>query len=156
MAEFDGDIGKLQGGEQDVPSVQFKRLTHSATIPLRGTDVAAGYDLYCVENFIIPGHETKVVPLGFSTAMPGDIHARIESRSSLAIKGCVVLTGVIDADYRGEWKVILRNLNAEEMRFAKGDRVAQAVFRHTVAVTFDMRSELSESSREGGFGSTGR
>ena len=143
--------------EFEVDPIQFKALSPTAIVPQKGTIDSAGFDLYASEQIEIPPNTTVTIPLGFSTAMPRDIHARIESRSGMAIKGYVVLTGVIDADYRGEWKVILRNLNSEPYTVKVGERIAQAVFRYTAMIVFEQVSELSETSRgAGGFGSTGQ
>jgi dUTP pyrophosphatase len=133
-------------------------LTHSgALLPKQGSALSAGYDLYSAEALDIQPGEIAKVPLGFATEMDPDIHCRIESRSGLASRGLVVLTGVIDADYRGEWSVILMNVGKEVHRVAKGDRVAQGVFRPNVHVSFQEVSELSDTRRgAGGFGSTGR
>lgn len=140
-----------------IRQVHFKALREGIEFPKRGSMYAAGYDLCAAEDFILHVDETACIPLGFSTAMPLSIHCRIESRSGMAVKGMVVLTGVIDADYRGEWKVIMRNFSRSIQRIAKGDRIAQAVFRPTVPVAFKPLSELSDTQRgQGGFGSTGR
>jgi dUTP pyrophosphatase len=143
----------------DPKTVKFLSLRDEVPLPRRGSLKAAGFDLCCLENLTIHKNETVTIPLGFATEMPDDIYARIESRSGLAIKGVVVQTGVIDADYRGEWKVIMRYTPTgpqESYAFAKGERVAQVCFRRLVPVSFDVVSELSDSSRgTGGFGSTG-
>lgn len=125
--------------------------------PKQGTEDSAGYDLFAAESMTIPPHETVCIPLGFSTEIHPDYHCRIESRSGMASRGHAVVTGVIDADYRGEWKVILHNLTDEPLAILSGDKVAQAVFRPTVRIAFQPVSKLSESTRgAGGFGSTGR
>lgn len=137
--------------------VRFQPLREGVVPPKQGSLSAAGYDLCAAEDVTIHVDETVAIPLGFATALHNDIHCRIESRSGMAMKGLVVLTGVIDADYRGEWKVIMRNFSGSIQHVAKGDRVAQAVMRPTVRAYFDTVSELSETSRgAGGFGSTGR
>lgn len=84
--------------------------------------------------------------------------ARILGRSGLALKHGIsgAMSGVIDAGYRGEWKVILNNFGATKYRIQKGDKIAQALFYPVVIATIDEVSELSETSRgEAGFGSTG-
>jgi len=137
-------------------TVEFLPLNEDASIPKHGSVLAAGYDLHASEDVTIEWGSVGLIPLGFATAMPEGIHGRIESRSGWALKGYVVLTGVIDADYRGEWKVIMGNFSGQKLDVKKGDRVAQVVFRDTVQVAFHGVSELSESARgAGGFGSTG-
>lgn len=132
--------------------IDFQALREGVEPPKMGSIHAAGYDLCAAEEVFIPMNETSKIPLGFATAMHPDIHCRIESRSGLALKGLVVLTGVIDADYRGEWNVILRNLNVTGYLVAKGDRIAQAVLRPTVRGWWGVVSELPDSVRgAGGF-----
>lgn len=137
--------------------VKFKSLREGAILPMRGSEYSAGYDLCAAEEVTLHIDETVAVPLGFATELHPDIHCRIESRSGLALKGLVVLTGVIDADYRGEWKVILRNFGVSTQTIAKGDRIAQAVLRPTVWANWTIVEELGDTQRgAGGFGSTGR
>lgn len=138
-------------------AIQIQLLHPDAKVPELGTVTAAGYDLYAVEDVGFEEDDIKAVPLGFATALPVDIHGRIESRSGMALKGFVVLTGVIDADYRGEWKVILSNYWGEKRSIKKGDRIAQVVLRPTIHRRFDLVDTLSNTERgAGGFGSTGR
>ncbi len=138
--------------------VRIKLLSKSARIPVQGSPDAAGYDLFASGAVNIPPHRTELVPLGFATEMAPSIHARIESRSGLAANhGLVVLTGVIDSDYRGEWMVILHNLQSIPHTIAPGTKIAQAVFRPTLRIAFKSVSDLPPSTRgAGGFGSTGR
>jgi dUTP pyrophosphatase len=147
-------------GELDfMPTICMKiKLLHpAAMVPQQGSPHSAGYDLFCVESFSIMPNTTQLVCLGFATEIPKEFHGRIESRSGLAVQGLVVLTGVIDSDYRGEWKVILRNFSNEIKTFHAGDKVAQVVMRPTYRASFMESAELEESDRgAGGFGSTGR
>jgi dUTP pyrophosphatase len=137
--------------------VKILRLRPDAVVPVQGTPSSAGYDLVAAENMTIHVGEIVKIPLGFCTELHPEIHCRIESRSGMALKGLVVLTGVIDSDYRGEWHVIMCNFGKEVQWVAKGDRVAQAVLRPNVRAHWERVSELSDTSRgAGGFGSTGR
>lgn len=137
-------------------TIKIKMLSDAATVPTKGTPDSAGFDLYAAHNQqVAPGQRTTIA-LGFSTELPPDVHARIESRSGNALKGYVVLTGVIDSDYRGEWKVIVQNFSFEPWEIAPGDRVAQAVLRPTLSAAFEEVDELTDTARgAGGFGSTG-
>jgi dUTP pyrophosphatase len=137
-------------------TVKFVKIREDAQIPVKGTEDSAGFDLIALDTVVIPAQTTVVIKLGFLTEIPKHLHARIESRSGMACKGLVVQTGVIDADYRGEWGVILRNHNAGACRIEAGSRIAQVVFRETPPVVFELSESLSETSRgAGGFGSTG-
>lgn len=145
------------GAAYGAPVVKFAPIGDGKNItPTKGTEDSAGYDLYATVGQILEPGVPTTIPLGFCTEMPSNIHARVESRSGMALKGQVVLTGVIDADYRGEWKVIICNITKEPFEIKPGERVAQAVFRHTVSPRLEPVLELSETARgAGGFGSTG-
>lgn len=140
----------------DQPHIQILRMSDSMVPPKFATDGSAGCDLYASEARIMDPGIIMTIPLGFATDMPDTVHARIESRSGLALRGLVVLTGVIDSDYRGEWMVILKNCTNEAFEIKVGDRIAQAVFRPTVKPTFETVESLTDTARgAGGFGSTG-
>jgi dUTP pyrophosphatase len=165
--EFGSALGgtvKELNPKKEVPKVDIIpkdtikiQLFHTdARVPELGSEQAAGYDLYAVEDVEFDEDDIKAVPLGFGTVLPNDIHGRIESRSGMALKGFVVLTGVIDADYRGEWKVILANYHGEKRSVKAGDRIAQVVFRETIHRKFEEVEVLGQTVRgAGGFGSTG-
>jgi dUTP pyrophosphatase len=139
--------------------IQIQQLSPDAVVPKYGSLGSAGFDLVATEDVTIEKGKTALIPLGFAAAIPEGHYVRIESRSGMALKGLVVLTGVIDSDYRGEWKVILHNLCASPgnaYRIAKGDRVAQGVMRPYTRAAFDTVSDLGDTQRgAGGFGSTG-
>jgi dUTP pyrophosphatase len=144
--------------------VKIELLTSGAIVPTYGSEGAAGLDLYAAETVEFTAGETRALSLGFMTEIPEGYHGRIESRSSMAIKGMVVLTGVIDEDYRGEWRAILHftgpnvfNGGADVFRIAAGDRIAQVVFRPTVRAQMLLEDVNTATARgSGGFGSTGR
>jgi len=141
----------------EVNIVKFLALNEDAVIPQKGTEQSAGFDLVSMVDCTIRQGAPVAIPLGFATEIPTNIHCRIESRSGMALKNAVVLTGVIDSDYRGEWKVIMGNLGTEVISISKGQRIAQGVFRETPKVRFEAVSDLLKTSRgAGGFGSTGR
>ena len=142
--------------------VQIKRLTRTATIPTRGSEEAAGYDLYAdvTDDTVLHPGETVMIPLGISMAVPKGCFAAIFARSGLAARemlrpgNCV---GVVDSDYRGEWKVPLHNDSKEDKTETPGERIAQMVILPYVSVSFDEVESLDETARgTGGFGSTGK
>ena len=100
------------------------------------------------------------VPSGMSIALPAGYEAQVRPRSGLAAKhGVTVLNspGTIDADYRGEIKVILINHGDAPFTIQRGDRIAQMVVAPVSSIEFALRETLDETKRgEGGFGSTGR
>jgi dUTP pyrophosphatase len=131
-------------------------LPHYATEGSAGCDLRANLS----ESVVLKPLERKLIDTGIFIALPIGTEAQIRPRSGMAYKeGITVLNspGTIDADYRGEVKVLLVNLSAVEATIQDGDRIAQMVIaRHEVA-NFKEVSTLSETLRgEGGFGSTGK
>ncbi len=133
-----------------------------SVLPGYATHASSGMDL--VANIEAPVTIAPLgralVPTGLSVAIPEGFEAEIRPRSGLAVQfGVTVLNtpGTIDADYRGEIKVILINLGDAPFEVKGGDRIAQMVFKSTVRVSWQETERLPESGRgEGGFGSTGR
>jgi dUTP pyrophosphatase len=125
---------------------------------------AAGVDLLAAlgpdETVALRAGARAVIPCGFEMALPKGYEAQVRPRSGLAAKyGVTVLNtpGTIDADYRGEVKVILVNLGDTDFAVRRGDRIAQMVVAPVSAVRFAVTDELAETPRGGGgFGSTGR
>jgi dUTP pyrophosphatase len=137
------------------------RLTSGATVPAYATDGAAGADLVAslpAEVEIAPGSRS-LIPTGLFLEIPKGYMGEVRPRSGLALKyGVTVLNapGTIDADYRGELKVILVNLGTEPFVVRSGDRIAQLVIAGCSQAAFVQNGELSETDRgSGGFGSTG-
>lgn len=142
--------------------IQIKKLNDNATIPTRGSDRAAGYDLYaCLENEVVIGAgETVKIGTGLSIAVPEGYFGAIFARSGLAAKeglrpaNCV---GVADSDYRGEYIVALHNDSAVSRTVTPGERIAQLVVMPYLSVEFEEVDSLDETERgAGGFGSTGK
>ena len=146
-------------------TVEFKPLAHfdGLALPAFETVLAAGADLRAAvpadaPMTLSPG-ERALVPTGFAMALPAGYEAQIRPRSGLAYKhGITVLNtpGTIDADYRGEIKVLLINHGADAFTIERGERVAQMVLAPITQPDFVEVTELSETARgAGGFGSTG-
>lgn len=142
--------------------MKIKRLNEKAVIPSRGSEAAAGCDLYAVldtNEIQINPHETVMIDTGWAMRIPRKCFGAIFARSGLASKqglrpaNCV---GVIDSDYRGPVKVALHN-DSEEIRIVTdGERVAQLVIIPCFNVDFTEVEELDDTERGyGGFGSTG-
>jgi len=144
-------------------SISFKRLPHGGDlpVPVYQTADAAGMDLYAavVEDVVLASGDRALVPTGFSMALPSGFEAQVRPRSGLAAKhGVTVLNtpGTIDADYRGEVKIILINHGADPFRVTRGERIAQMVIASVTQGAMVEVSDLPETARgEGGFGSTG-
>lgn len=142
----------------------FKKLSHAATIalPAYATADAAGLDLRAALKQPVslePGGRC-LVPTGLIMALPNGYEAQIRPRSGLALRHGVTLLntpGTIDADYRGEIKVLMINLGEEPFNIHHGDRIAQMVIAPVVKVSVAEKDILPDSGRgPGGFGSTGK
>ena len=141
--------------------IQIKRLSVSVLIPKYETLGSSGMDIaaFIENNIIIYPGEKALVPTGFSISVPIGYEVQIRPRSGLAAKKSITVLntpGTIDADYRGEVKVILINLGKEKFIVENGDRIAQMVVCPVIQADFEEVKELSNTERgSGGFGSTG-
>lgn len=148
------------------PVIPIQRLPHGEGLPLPAyeTAQAAGMDLRAAP----PEHAPLVlrpgarlaVPTGLAFALPPGFEGQVRPRSGLALKAgvtCLNTPGTIDADYRGEVKVILINLGEEDFVIRRGDRIAQLVIAPVTQAAWREVATLDETARgAGGFGSTGR
>ncbi|KAL6235665.1 hypothetical protein BDW75DRAFT_239997 [Aspergillus navahoensis] len=139
------------------PALLVKKLTPTARAPTRGSAFAAGYDIYAAKEIVIPAKGKGLVDTGLAVAVPEGTYGRVAPRSGLASKHFIdVGAGVIDADYRGEVKVLLFNFSDVDFTIKEGDRVAQLVLERIYTPEVAVVEELAESVRgAGGFGSTG-
>lgn len=143
--------------------IKVKKLNDSAKLPTRGSEYAAGYDLYaCIPegSIAIAPHSTIKIGTGLSFELSDGTFAAIFARSGLATKeglrpaNCV---GVCDSDYRGEYIIAIHNDSCKYKGVSDGDRIAQMVVMPYIPVTFEEVDELSTTERgSGGFGSTGK
>lgn len=145
--------------------IQVPILAHDHAIgldmPHYATEDSAGVDLCAAleEPLALAPGERTLIPTGLSIALPKDYEAQVRPRSGLALKyGITVLNapGTIDADYRGEIKVILANMGQDSFTIERGMRIAQMVIAQYTKVAFEIVEDLDETVRgQGGFGSTG-
>ena len=162
--------------------VKFKKLIEGAVLPKKATAGAAAYDLYVPQDTDIkPGRQ--IIPLGFAMEMEPGYEALIDARSGFSAKGmevyallledkavdipemistkpiridCDVIQGKIDSDYRGSVGVIIKNNEKRGInRLKAGTRIAQMTFHKVETVEWEETDTLSETDRDGGFGSTG-
>lgn len=143
-------------------NVAFEPHGEGLPLPSYESDLAAGMDLRAaIERAIelLPGARA-LVPTGLRIALPPGYEAQIRPRSGLALKHGISMVntpGTIDADYRGEIKIILINHGEELFRIVRGDRIAQIVFAPIVRAVWRPVRELNDTPRgSGGFGHTGR
>jgi dUTP pyrophosphatase len=144
----------------DTLALRVKKLNERAICPTRGSERAAGYDLYVPDSGSIPPGEWRAISLGISVAIPISpqfyFYGSVRSRSGLsAKKGIEVGAGVIDSDYRGEIKVVLHNFSNETFYYKEGDRIAQLILEQHAIVPILETTNLDQTERgEKGFGST--
>ena len=141
--------------------ILIKRLSKEVPLPKYETNGSSGMDLAANINANIdidPG-KTAIIPTGLALSIPKGFEVQIRPRSGLAAKQKISVLntpGTIDADYRGEIKVILINLGQEPFKIEKGSRIAQMVVCPIVQAQLKEVDDLSETDRgKGGFGSTG-
>ena len=141
--------------------ILIKRLSKNITLPRYETKDSSGLDLAAnidKQIKILPG-KSEIIPTGLAVAIPKNFEIQIRPRSGLAAKNQISVLntpGTIDADYRGEIKVILINLSAKVFVVEKGLRIAQMVLCPVIKATFKEVTELESTERgSGGFGSTG-
>ena len=141
--------------------IAITRLPHGEGLPLPSyaSHGAAGLDVVAAEDLVLQPGERHAVATGFAMAIPVGYEVQVRPRSGLALKHGISLPntpGTIDADYRGELKVILINLGDAPFVIARGDRIAQLVAAPVQMARFTEVEELDETVRgSGGFGSTG-
>jgi dUTP pyrophosphatase len=143
--------------------ILIKKLEHAKNLPLPNYESvsAAGMDLRAanLEPIVIDPGKRILIPTGLKIALPEGYEAQIRPRSGLAIKSGITMLntpGTIDADYRGEVKVIAINHGKDKFVVKHGDRIAQMVIAPVVQFPVVEVDELNETDRgEGGFGSTG-
>jgi deoxyuridine 5'-triphosphate nucleotidohydrolase len=147
-------------------TVRIRLIHPAASVPTRGTELSAGYDLYASETMTIPssivlpdgGVEIgrAAVPTGLALAIPQGLYGRVAPRSGLALRsGIDVGAGVVDPDYRDELLVLLFNLGGKPFEVKVGDRIAQIVFERIGVPEIVVTETLDATARIGGFGSTG-
>jgi dUTP pyrophosphatase len=147
------------------PVIPIQRLPHGAGLPLPAYETAhaAGMDLRAAvpddAPFVLKPGARHAVPTGLAFALPAGLEGQVRPRSGLALKAgvtCLNTPGTIDADYRGEVKVILINLGEEDFTIRRGDRIAQLVIAPVNQAGWSEVESLDETARgAGGFGSTG-
>lgn len=143
-------------------NIKVKKLNEFAKLPTRGSEYAAGYDLYAATNQIldIAPHSTIKVSTGLSFELPEGTFAAIYARSGIATKrglrpaNC---TGICDSDYRGEYIVALHNDTDEMQSIEPGERIAQMILLPYIEMKFNEVDELSDTVRgSSGFGDSGK
>ena len=137
-------------------TMKFTKAIPTALGLVRGSEKAAGYDIYSAEDVELAPNSVTKVSSGICIAIPPGHCGQVWARSSMAMKGISVGAGIIDEDYRGIVSVILVNNNETSFKVKTNDRVAQMLFVPYLAVRLEHVESLEETVRgTGGFGSTG-
>jgi dUTP pyrophosphatase len=137
--------------------IKIKKLREDAIIPSYAHEGDAGMDLFAVEDVILWPNEPVAVPTGISIELPKGYVSLIWDKSGLALKkGITTMAGVIDSNYRGEYKIVLLNTTNQYYYIKKSEKIAQLLIQPVMQAEIEEVKELSESNRaHGGFGSTG-
>lgn len=148
-----------------VPTINIMRLDHAEDLELPSyeTEGSAGMDIRAavpeIKSMIISPNQRALVPTGLVFEIPKGFEVQIRPRSGLAFKNgitCLNTPGTIDSDYRGEIKVLLINLGAEEFEITRGMRIAQMIVAPVTQANLNEVGKLGDTERgAGGFGSTG-
>ncbi len=137
--------------------LSFRRLDPKAILPTRGSSLAAGLDIYAIEDLTIQPGKRALARSGLAVAIPEGYYGRLAPRSGLATqKGLDTLAGVIDADYRGELRCLLYNAGSETIHLPAQSKICQLIIERIITPEAVWADEISETDRGGGgFGSTG-
>mgnify|MGYP001246086141 FL=1 len=142
--------------------VMVARTDDGARLPTRGSEYAAGWDLYALEEYVVPFRKSVKLRTGLRVAIPVGYEGQVRARSSLGSMGLILphSIGTIDADYRGELFVLMTWIGeGESYKVNAGERIAQLLISPIPEVSFKEVSieQLGDTKRgDGGFGSTGR
>ena len=139
--------------------IQWLDQGMSSYLPKYQSSLASGMDVCAAQPLLLAPGSRGLIPCGFAMAIPAGYEIQVRPRSGLAMKhGVTVLNapGTIDADYRGELKVLLINLGSVDFQIQRGDRIAQLVLAPVLQAQWRVAASLSETQRGvGGFGHTG-
>ena len=148
---------KMDSQIQQKPVLKFAKLSENAFTPIRGSKLAAGYDLCSAYDYTVTSKGKQLCKTDIQIACPDGCYARVAPRSGLTHKHFIdVGAGVIDQDYRGNVGVILFNFSNSDFEVKRGDRIAQLILERIYLPDLEELSSLTETDRgTGGFGSTG-
>lgn len=139
-----------------IPNVKVQ-LDDGAYMPTRAHDTDAGADLYCMEDFIVPAHDSVVIGTGVHIELPEYTVGMVKSKSGLNINACITCEGVVDEGYDGEIRLRVYNHGDYDYAFAAGDKVTQFVVLPVLYPTYIKVTKIDGGARgSDGFGSTGR
>lgn len=137
--------------------LKFKLLNKKARLPIYDHSDDAAFGIFSAENKNLKPMEIYSIATGISSEIPKNFFVSIRDRSGMAAKGLHILGGVVDAGYRGEWKIIMINLTKKEYGIQIGDKIAQGILQDAAQPRIK-KVRILTSTKRGikGFGSTGR
>lgn len=138
--------------------IKFKKLSKEAVMPTKAHPTDAGFDLYSSVTVTIPSGERMLIPTEVAMEIPKGYFGAVVGRSGNTIKrGLLVMTGIIDAGYRGPIGIMAYNLSNEDITIRQGEKASQIVIIPILGCKMIESDELSQSDRgENGYGSTGK
>lgn len=149
-------INQLTKILQTFKTLKILKTNTSCKTLVKGTKNSAGYDLFANQSVKIKPHCTEKIDTGIRMEIPNGFYGKIETRSSYAAKGLIVIGGIIDSDYRGNIIVMLHNILSDvTQEINTGDKIAQIIFLKYNDFDIQEVNELDNTERNGGFGSTG-
>lgn len=136
---------------------KIKKLSPEAVLPAKHNQLAAGIDIFTNASHTMQPGEVHAFTTGITAEFPDGYVALIWDRSGLGSQGIHRLAGVIDSDYRGEWKIVLINLSGAPYEVHAGDKIAQCVLQRFESAEIVEVAQVTETARgAAGFGSSGR
>jgi dUTP pyrophosphatase len=142
---------------QNIQSVVEVEVLKGSTVPRKGSDGAAAYDLYSAQSYTLSPRTITAVDLNLQVAIPSGYYMQLGSRSGLCLKGLVIVGGIVDSDYRGPIQALVYNNSGELFKLCKGQRISQALVLAVEDVVWKTVDTLSDTVRGNrGFGSTGQ
>ena len=150
--------------EKEQVKIRYQTCRHGADEPWKATESSAGYDVRACDSVLINPWRKRTVGTGLKLKIPQGTCGKIYSRSGLASEHGIEVcggVGIIDADYRGEMKVMLKNSSYQPYKIRRYDRIAQLIIEPVLDVKFDLDTKTSPAAKKGergngGFGSTGK
>jgi dUTP pyrophosphatase len=141
----------------NIREIKIKSCNESFKYPVRATEFAAGIDFFSLYNITILSKASSIIPLGCKLEMPPGFYMQLKERSSLAIKGLIVMAGTLDGDFRGQPLVIMHNLGKFPVKIKRNDKFVQGIILKNYSFPLTPVKELGPSIRgERGLGSSGQ
>ena len=148
---------EIQPEIKNTLKLKIEKISDEAKLPLKAHDNDAGFDLFSADYYSIPPYGQNLVLTGIKMAIPDGFVGLIWDKSGLASEGITTMGGVIDAGYRGEIKVVVKNLSEDDFNIIPGQKIAQIIIQTVPPIEISEEEIKENSSRgQGAFGSSGK